>query len=294
MNKNNVSSQSSSSVDSSISHLSVTLSLSTSPNSTISITPITPVSTKAISSEILSSASASPAILTTLSKSAPLLSNNEILTQTRDNALLFTCGSILEKLTQYNDTIKKQKNLEEDAVTAYYMFKSKSIPNLSINSYINRLSLYCCFSDEVLIAAMRNIFCIFEKMYSIFPITSLTVYRIMLVNIMVTAKFYDDVFDSNLFYSKAGGITLSELNNLEIEFLNLIGFELYISPKEFAKAKSIIETASIDAKNIQILIEDQALVPKGVQTPIIDRTLVPKGVQTPIIDRTLVSKTHIS
>lgn len=253
MNKNNVSSQSSSS----ISHLSITLSLSTSPNSAISITPITPVSTKVTSSEILSSALASSTILTTLSASAPLLSSNEIFTQTKDNALLFTCGSILEKLAQYNDTIGKQKNLEKDVDTAYYMFKSKSIPNLSISSYINRLSLYCCFSDEVLIAAMRNIFCVFEKMYSIFPITSLTIYRIMLVNIMVTAKFYDDVFYSNLFYSKVGGITLSELNNLEVEFLNLIGFELYISPEEFAKTKSIIETSSIDAKNIQILIEDQ-------------------------------------
>ncbi len=53
----------------------------------------------------------------------------------------------------------------------------------------------------------------------------------MLTSILLAAKFYDDIFFDNSYYSRVGGITNSELNQLEIRFLHLTSFEIYVSPQ---------------------------------------------------------------
>lgn len=51
---------------------------------------------------------------------------------------------------------------------------------------------------------------------------SQTVHRMLLTCLMLTAKFYDDVHTTNAFYARMGGVTLQELNELEVSVL-LIG-----------------------------------------------------------------------
>ena len=45
---------------------------------------------------------------------------------------------------------------------------------------------------------------------------------------MTAAKFWDDYFLSNQNYSLIGGISVSEINLLENEFLSMIGYNLYV------------------------------------------------------------------
>ncbi len=52
---------------------------------------------------------------------------------------------------------------------------------------------------------------------------------------MLAAKFFDDRYYNNEYYSKVGGISNSEMNLLEREFLHYISFRLYISPVLFFK-----------------------------------------------------------
>jgi hypothetical protein len=52
--------------------------------------------------------------------------------------------------------------------------------------------------------------------------------RLLLVSVMVAAKFLDDYFLSNLNYSQIGGISCQEVQMLEHEFLKLICFNLYV------------------------------------------------------------------
>lgn len=51
---------------------------------------------------------------------------------------------------------------------------------------------------------------------------------------MVAIKFHDDEYYKNEYYAKVGGISLKEINQLELEFLNLIGYRLYVDPQLFA------------------------------------------------------------
>lgn len=46
-------------------------------------------------------------------------------------------------------------------------------------------------------------------------------------------KFFDDFYCSNLFLAKVAGLSLQELNYLEIAFLSVLDFAVFISETEF-------------------------------------------------------------
>ena len=49
---------------------------------------------------------------------------------------------------------------------------------------------------------------------------------------MLAAKFFDDQYFNNAYYGKVGGVTCKEVNSLEIEFLFMINFNLFVSESE--------------------------------------------------------------
>lgn len=51
----------------------------------------------------------------------------------------------------------------------------------------------------------------------------------------MAAKFFDDAYYNNAYYAKVGGVTVSELNSLEVEFLFRINFSLRVSPELYRK-----------------------------------------------------------
>jgi hypothetical protein len=53
-------------------------------------------------------------------------------------------------------------------------------------------------------------------------------------SVVTATKFYDDHYYDNLYYSKVGGISLSELNRLEMELLFQIDFTLSVPSSVFA------------------------------------------------------------
>eukprot|EP00923_Selenidium_pygospionis_P002044 GHVN01003155.1.p1 GENE.GHVN01003155.1~~GHVN01003155.1.p1 ORF type:complete len:158 (+),score=2.00 GHVN01003155.1:500-973(+) len=50
---------------------------------------------------------------------------------------------------------------------------------------------------------------------------------------MLAAKFFDDVYYSNAFYARVGGVKTREINVLETHFLSLINYQLFVSPQEY-------------------------------------------------------------
>lgn len=58
-------------------------------------------------------------------------------------------------------------------------------------------------------------------------------FRILVTAVILAAKFFDDVYFSNSFYARIGGLPSSEMNVLEAHFLNLIKYNLYVSPREY-------------------------------------------------------------
>jgi hypothetical protein len=56
----------------------------------------------------------------------------------------------------------------------------------------------------------------------------LIVFRLILTAVLLTSKFYNDVFYGNHFVAYVGGIHLQEMNLLESEFLNYIDWHLWV------------------------------------------------------------------
>ncbi|KAG0226053.1 hypothetical protein BGW42_003942 [Actinomortierella wolfii] len=63
-------------------------------------------------------------------------------------------------------------------------------------------------------------------------INSFNIHRLLITSILVASKFSSDVFYPNARYARVGGLPLSELNQLELEFLFLSQFELNATETE--------------------------------------------------------------
>ncbi|ODQ77941.1 hypothetical protein BABINDRAFT_18353, partial [Babjeviella inositovora NRRL Y-12698] len=97
-------------------------------------------------------------------------------------------------------------------------FHSRSPPNISIHSYLLRLSKYSSIPNSILLATIYYIDLLSSK-FPAFSLNSLTVHRFLLTATTVGCKGLLDSFATNTHYAKVGGVQVDELNLLEMEFL---------------------------------------------------------------------------
>jgi len=75
--------------------------------------------------------------------------------------------------------------------------------------------------------------------------TSLTLenfHRLFLTSVLVSVKYSEDKFYSNAYYSKVGGIPLTDLNTLEAIFLNEIEYSLFVSDDAYDEYVSYLSS----------------------------------------------------
>lgn len=66
-------------------------------------------------------------------------------------------------------------------------------------------------------------------------LTEFNVHRILFCCIIIAVKFNEDKYYTNRYYSKIGGMDLRQLNEMEMELLLNINFDLYIEDKVYDK-----------------------------------------------------------
>ena len=64
-------------------------------------------------------------------------------------------------------------------------------------------------------------------------VTALSAHRLLVTSVLVATKFLDDSYYSNVYFAKVGGVSLTELNGLEVELLLRLDFRLHVLPEEF-------------------------------------------------------------
>mmetsp|Transcript_7027 Transcript_7027/g.13283 ORF Transcript_7027/g.13283 Transcript_7027/m.13283 type:complete len:273 (-) Transcript_7027:117-935(-) len=111
-------------------------------------------------------------------------------------------------------------------------FIGREVPNINIKDYLDRIQLYSECSEECFVFALVYIDRLIYHNKKI-SLNSWTVHRLLLTAILVAAKFHDDVFLSNKYFSVIGGIKQDELAKLEMEFVFLLNFDLHLSPEVF-------------------------------------------------------------
>lgn len=112
-------------------------------------------------------------------------------------------------------------------------FDSSVVPPVSIEAYVRRLHKHFLCGDQCFVIALVYIDRLLRPGTTIGPLSPRNTHRIVLTSLLIATKFMEDIFYSNGYYAKCGGVGLKELNNLERVFLKKIGFGLYVSDKEY-------------------------------------------------------------
>ncbi|KAL7754272.1 Pho80p cyclin [Sorochytrium milnesiophthora] len=135
--------------------------------------------------------------------------------------LLHMIADMLQTLIAHNDQIPlSSSNLSR--------FHSRAPPSISVHDYLRRVLKYASIDKPCLLAILIYIDRICERRRS-FTISSLTVHRFVVAAITVAAKAICDSYCTNTHYARVGGISVQELNTLELEFLFLIDWNVAVT-----------------------------------------------------------------
>ncbi|ORZ00563.1 cyclin-domain-containing protein, partial [Syncephalastrum racemosum] len=121
----------------------------------------------------------------------------------------------------------------------YTRFHARSIPSIDIFSYLSRIFKYCPCANECFLSLLVYFDRMSKNALALtgrpFTIDSYNIHRLIIAGVMVSSKFFSDVFYTNTRYAKVGGLPVSELNSLELEFLFLNGFNLSVPISELQR-----------------------------------------------------------
>lgn len=73
-----------------------------------------------------------------------------------------------------------------------------------------------------------------------------TWHRLLLIGVIVAAKLYEDSFFNNAHFARVGGIPPEEVNQLEMEFLLLLDFQMLVDVKEYERLAKEIASRTLD------------------------------------------------
>ena len=122
------------------------------------------------------------------------------------------------------------------------VFHAVRVPSVSIHDYLFRIARYFLCSPECFVIALVYIDRIMKKQPD-FGVCKLNIHRLIVTSMMLAVKFFDDVYYSNAYYAKVGGVKGPEMNVLELHFLRLIDWQLFVSPEEFELYKTNVLVA---------------------------------------------------
>ncbi|CDS04069.1 hypothetical protein LRAMOSA07024 [Lichtheimia ramosa] len=152
-------------------------------------------------------------------------------------------ASLLEKVASANDRLHPAPAVNGDPprhgrsrslshASPYTCFHARSIPSISIHAYLSRILKYCPCANECFLAILVYFDRLSKASRQPLRIDSYNIHRLVISAIMVSSKLLSDVFFTNTRYAKVGGLPVSELNVLEVQFIVLNDYALFVSVDE--------------------------------------------------------------
>jgi len=122
---------------------------------------------------------------------------------------------------------------DDPAVTP---FDSKSLPSISIRDYFEErlMKLGRCSLPTAVVAVIYLDRVLKGKGGAPCSINFRNSHRLLLSSVLLAAKLCEDRHYNNAAMAEIGGISTSEINQLEVLFLKGVGFNLMVSKEEFA------------------------------------------------------------
>ena len=121
----------------------------------------------------------------------------------------------IEKKVQYVPTQVNQ--------TPNSVFHSIHEPAISIESYIERIYKYMLLDEGTVYHFLEYL----DRLAKHVSWNNLTAHRMSLACATLAYKFHDDNCENNAYIARIGGVTLSELNHLELNILEIFDWRIW-------------------------------------------------------------------
>lgn len=125
-------------------------------------------------------------------------------------------------------------------------FHSRAPPGISIKDYLLRIIKFCNL-DKAVLLVVPYLIDLFSESYKKFVLNSLTVHRFIITACTIAAKGLCDQFCSNTHYAKVGGLSLMELNLLEVEFLTRVRYRIVPPTTALIKYDRLLKSKHVDS-----------------------------------------------
>ncbi|KAL6981723.1 Cyclin-U2-1 [Sarracenia purpurea var. burkii] len=152
-------------------------------------------------------------------------------------------ASLIERTMARNQRIAKNSSsraLPRNDAGGTRVFDCDETPDMTIQSYLERIFRYTRASPPVFVVAYVYIDRLCQN-HPEFRIGSRNVHRLLITTVMVASKFVEDMNYRNSYFARVGGLTTKEMNELEMEFLFLMGFKLHVNVCVFESYCSHLE-----------------------------------------------------
>ena len=158
------------------------------------------------------------------------ISSNDLNLITSISNTLITLIEKNKKLPDYKEMLKIQSKL---------IFSAKTIPSISIKDYLIRIKNYSKVEKSTLILAL--ILIDHPCKNADLMVTYYNIHRLLFGAILVAIKFNEDKNYENSFYAEIAGVKPKELKLIELEFLELIQFKLFVRFSEYEQYRIHLE-----------------------------------------------------
>jgi len=183
----------------------------------------------------------------------------------RRNRLVEVLSDVLTRLCERNDRFRKN----HPAITRFHALRA---PWIEIKAYLKRIVKYSNCSEECLVLALIYIDRLI-KVNGKFMLNSLNVHRLMITSIMLGAKFFDDKYYNNAHFGKIGGVSCKEINLLEIEFVFMINFDLFVETDLYETySKRLAQAQPINSVQENHIVETKATFPDPLREAKVPKT----------------------
>ncbi|XP_078155869.1 cyclin-P4-1-like [Carex rostrata] len=151
-------------------------------------------------------------------------------------------SSLLERVSERNDAAPSTSPTSTAMVprAAASAFQGLTKPAISVRDYLERIFRFAGCSPSCYVVAYIYLDRYLLRHPSV-TLDSLNVHRFLITSVLTAVKFVDDICYNNAYFAKVGGITLMEINYLEVDFLFGVGFELNVTPVTFTSYCSLLQ-----------------------------------------------------
>ncbi|KAM3388598.1 hypothetical protein ACQJBY_011000 [Aegilops geniculata] len=171
-------------------------------------------------------------------REASMGSAEEDLPSTDMPRVVGVLSALLERVTERNDAAAGPGALEPASASA---FRAMTKPGISVRAYMARIARFAGCSPACFVVGYIYLNRLLRRRRAL-AVDSYSVHRLLITTVLSAVKFMDDICYNNAYFAKVGGISLPEMNYLEVDFLFGVGFDLNVSPETFGHYCAILQS----------------------------------------------------